>query len=86
MEKCPRCNGSEIAAGEAFPSEGHMRAFYPSGMKWWKLLSSVSAKFKDAHYACLKCGLVWNEIDPAELVEVLNKGAKDETKKKLGLL
>ena len=51
---------------------------------------SVSLSNGQQFLACLKCGLTWNELDPAELLELLETRGTEETqeavaKKKGGL-
>ena len=82
MEHCPKCKCVQIAAGEVPVGA----AFFPAGLKHWKLLNATSVQFKDTFRACLECGLVWNEADPAGLTKVLSDGVTEDPKRKLGLL
>ena len=80
---CPRCGGTRIAEGHLGVGE-HGPGFHPTAIRL-----SVLPGFRfvpylhDKESACIDCGLVWNEVPPKDLAELLTKYTTDEARKQL---
>ena len=79
---CPRCNLSAAVAGRLELSgtdSGWPTYFRPDGLRLLTARKSISLANGQQFLACLKCGLTWNELDPGELVDLLEKNGSKET-------
>jgi hypothetical protein len=83
-----RCASSRTIAGSGSISGAEtdmpLTRFSP-GISWWKLMWKTSADFKYPLTACVDCGLVWSEVEPQELREIIAKGGSEYVKQGLGL-
>ena len=80
---CPRCNASASVPGRLDLSgtdSGWPTYFRPDGLRVFTARKSVSLANGQQFIACLKCGLTWNELDPAELIDLLEKNGTKETR------
>ena len=88
MSRCVRCNSSRTVEGKGWQRDAQddfvLGGFSPP-IKWWKLLSRTTTRFRYPLVACIECGLVWTEVDHGELKDVLVVGGTDDIKQSLGL-
>lgn len=61
---CARCSSLEVVAGQLEAGR-----FYPMRSLWRSLLAKPISLLQAHTHACLTCGLVWNEMNPDELIE-----------------
>ena len=47
--------------------------FYPDGVRFFTARKSVPLANGQQFLGCIQCGLVWSQVDPEELVELLQK-------------
>lgn len=79
---CPRCKSAASVPGRLELSgtdSGWPTYFLPDGLRLLSARKSVSLSNGQQFLACLKCGLTWNELDPAELLELLERKGTEET-------
>jgi hypothetical protein len=84
MERlCPRCGSPSSVAGRLELSgtdSGWPTYFLPDGLRFFTARKAVSLVNGQQFLACLKCGLAWNELDPKELLDLLEAKGTTETK------
>lgn len=59
---CPSCEGLQIVEGRL-----ESNRFFPSRSIFRALVGKPVQMTHAATYACLSCGLTWNQLDPSEL-------------------
>ena len=80
---CPRCNSPASVPGRLELSGTHSgwpTYFLPDGLRFFTTGKSVSLANGQQFLACLKCGLTWNELDPGELLVLLESKGTEQTK------
>jgi hypothetical protein len=86
-EKCPFCASPRIVSGKMV-AEDYGGYFEPDGIRppgWRKATGIGTCVPTNAQSrACLQCGKVWGELDPAELQNLLSKYASGEPKAHVG--
>lgn len=59
---CPSCSGLEVVEGRL-----ESNRFFPSRNIFRALMGRPVEMTRQETYACLTCGLTWNQLDPREL-------------------
>jgi hypothetical protein len=71
LERCPKCDSSNVVAGKLLPSQPSSSAvFEPEGTKRASVFPGVVLA-SNPSFACLDCGLVWDFANPEELKEFI---------------
>ena len=78
-DPCPRCGKSGIVTGIVH-HEDDARFFQPDGIRfrWLPYLigrfgMSRVVSLRNRYRACIDCGLLWNELNPSDLVKLLER-------------
>jgi hypothetical protein len=79
-DPCPRCGKSAIVTGIVHQEETG-RFFQPDGIRfrWLPFLllgrfgMSTVVTLRNRYRACIDCGLVWNELNPGDLLKILER-------------
>jgi hypothetical protein len=85
-EQCPRCGEGLVVHG-SFSTRGVRFGFRPEELRFFSLslqFPEVPVPAKAA--ACVACGLVWTELDPAALRQKLHDLGNEDVRRRLGLL
>jgi hypothetical protein len=72
---CARCRSGRTVVGRIL-AEGQVR-FLPRGLRWWKLSGGV-AVVPESVQACLDCGFLGSDVDPAELRAMIERAGGDD--------
>ena len=82
---CPKCGCDKTVTGRYFDriSGGGRQFFRPDQLKLITLHSPDLLPKEQAFTACVKCGHLWNELDPQELRNVVERCCSDELKAQL---
>ena len=79
-EKCPFCASPRLVHGKMV-AEDYGGYFEPDGIRvpGWRKATGIGTcvPTKPEAAACLQCGKVWGELDPAELQRLLSKYRPD---------
>ena len=86
MNRCPQCGSEKVFEGRHFNVLSGIppQYFRPKDLK---ILTTGSAdvRIKQTTYtACAECGLLWTQIDPRRLREVLVESGSKTVRQKLG--
>ena len=83
---CVRCGGRHLVRGicpdgRRQPAHG----FLPNGVKpgFWDWNALTVRQLEDGHTACLSCGLVWFEVSPVNLCDLIAQKGSEEAKRAL---
>ncbi len=83
IRTCPRCGSTRIAEGHLGTGE-HGPGFHPTAIRLSVLPGFRYVPYaNDTESACIDCGLVWNEIPPADLTDLLSKYTTEEERTRL---
>jgi hypothetical protein len=64
-------------------------SFRPAGLRFWIrqvpfLALRAPGLDREQAFGCVACGLVWTEVAPAALQQLLTKAGTDETRRRFG--
>jgi hypothetical protein len=79
---CPRCGAPGCVPGRievAGNDSGSPSHFYPEGLRFFTLVQGVPLSGGAGFLACVRCGLTWNELPPAELLQLLRNNGTPAT-------
>jgi len=79
MTTCHKCGATEIAKGKIRRSSEEFYSdivFGPDDLRFLTLTLESGTKLQGESYACLKCGTVWSQTDPAALRDFVQKHCK----------
>ena len=76
-ELCPRCGKNATVIG-SIPTESGHAAFQPLGIRWLehfrrRFFKTTVVRFVGLPRACLGCHLVWGDLPPGELREIIQR-------------
>ena len=86
-EKCPFCAATRVVCGKLV-ADDYGGYFEPEQIRvpGWRKATGIGTTVptEPEAVACLQCGKIWGELDPAELEKLLVKYGTDEFKAHLG--
>ena len=86
-QKCPFCAGTRVVCGRLV-ADDYGGYFEPDQIRvpGWRKATGIGTTVptKPEAGACLHCGKIWGELDPADLEKLLSKYGADELKARLG--
>lgn len=82
---CPRCGNHSVTRGYFIQ---RATCFTPEGLRFFTLqppyVPFIAKNLKQGQaFGCLACGLVWNEIDPVALRQILAQAGTEATQQQL---
>src|SRR5262245_12794408 len=82
---CIRCGGRHLVQGICGGGKNIGYGFQPHGLRYglWDWNALVVGQVEDDLTACLSCGLVWFEVTPGKLRELIEKRGTEEVKRSL---
>ena len=85
MQPCPKCGSNKTVRGIYYDrlTGGGPQFFRPDHLKLITLHSPDVRPQEQVFNACLKCGHLWNQLDPQKLREIVTKCCTDELKNEL---
>ena len=81
---CPKCGGGKFVTGGCTSGEGFSRAFVPGETRHLGFFRSVPIRM--GFGACLDCGHLWGEVDPAALRSFIEKHGTELARQNLDRL
>lgn len=81
---CMRCTSTNISTGKLISGrQDPATAFKPDNIRFWSFsLTAGVAISKAPHHACLDCGFIWTEADPAALEKFIASKCKPTAKQR----
>jgi hypothetical protein len=79
MTKCFKCGGTDITKGQISRSMKEYFSdlvFAPDGLRFLAATINCGTRLEPDSYACLSCGSVWSQTDPAALKDFMRKHCK----------
>jgi hypothetical protein len=82
---CVRCGGHRLVKGICGGGKSVGSGFQPDGVRQglWDWNALVVGQIEPGHTACLSCGLVWFEVRPTELRELIEEKGTEEAQRVL---
>jgi hypothetical protein len=82
-DHCPKCDAKTVLAGRVQQSTWY-NWFEPTGMRFFSFrISGRGVRCSKPFLACLTCGHVWTDLQPADLLTFIDKYGSAKTKLKL---
>ena len=89
MSACPRCQSPHTVAGQLLGERGRALGFKPVSVRFWTFKPTMVALSAPPLLgpnatSCTACGLVWSEVDPTQLRDVLRAAGTEATRAHFG--